>query len=674
MPSIVRDFNIPLSLSIVPIAIGKVAYVLLLVPGGMIVDSVGPRRTVLVGVAILAISLILYAFIVNSFNLLIVFHIIMAASAAVSGVPVYSIFIAQWFNHENLGLAMGFVLAGYSAAGTLFPMLLGAIADANGWRAAMASMATILLFFALPVSYFFLLEKPQDDEEPSATLATSLSNDEADVDINSSNIQLLQSIRQPQQEFEFETSDPRTWTFFGFSLSYLMLQYCNGCFLENIMFYLTLDLGMSLASASVYFSSINLAAFCAKIVGGHLGDRYDRFYVAAAASAICAIAIAFLFVGGPGLDENFFPLLTPYPFSIMVFSILYGFGYGASFNSLYALVPIVFGKKNLGRTQSSFFGIGLAGNAAGSVLTSIIRSKYGSYQRAFLVSFLTCIGNFLVFNATRVSLGGSMKGMKQLEAKGTTTSGFFTGIDELDAAEEAARLRVGDISDSGTDPRITPHGSIPNFQSQGAIPSSESLTNGIHAFTGTRLHATPRTISFLNADTPEASPVFDNVFPESPTDRYQYSRRLPQRFADSGMVPNRGYPIPRDWSSSSLRRNVPSVTDLSASILPPGAESSAPSSAIPIPNSDIGVRRSSTLEAMINSGILSASLESIGYLGTRATLGGRTNRNPPVGLPSSANTRRAQGGNTGRTENIQPSYGTMPSSEITPNPDDSANG
>jgi hypothetical protein len=126
MPLIVRDLGIDLALSTVPIAVGKLSYVLLLLPGGITVDNYGPRICVLIGFATLGTVLASYAAFASSFGQIVFAHICLAAGASVCGVPVYSLFIAQWFD-AGIGLAMGLVLAGYSAAGTTLPAILSPI-------------------------------------------------------------------------------------------------------------------------------------------------------------------------------------------------------------------------------------------------------------------------------------------------------------------------------------------------------------------------------------------------------------------------------------------------------------------------------------------------------------------------------------------------------------------
>ncbi|CDF34129.1 unnamed protein product [Chondrus crispus] len=606
MPLIVADFGISLSLSTVPIAVGKVAYVLLLIPGGIMVDHYGPRRCVLAGIFGLALIMTMYSLFVASFWSLLVSHILLAAVASVSGVPVYSIFIAQWFE-GGIGLAMGLVLAGYSAGGTLVPPLLGPIASACGWRVAMGCMCSLLWFVGLPVSYFFLHEygtsKQQIDPEDAQPLVDSVS-------AQSETSRLLPEEGHENVSYglpDTGMTDQRSWTFVGFAFSYILLQYCFGCFGENVMFFLTIDRGMSLGVASLFFSALNLAAFTAKLVGGHLGDHFDRFHVASASSGIAAVGTMFLFLDTPGLDEDKVPSLTTHPVAMLTFTVLFGFGYGATFNCLYALTPIVFGKQNLGQTQSTLFGLGLAGNAVGSVLTGVLRSKYGSYERPFLIAGVACLANFFVFNVTRMTLGGSLEGFKTLNEEQETPSmtGTYHGIEELEAAEDEIRQRIGGYRSAGTSAKVSPKSSHPQLVKFGDFPSADfaPISSPVHE----RLRSSQSEHLAIGKDVP-VSPLSTST-----------SFMSHHRHNGTGMQIEHGYPIVRDWSNSSLRSYLGRTTSIDSNLASPKARP---------------LRKSSTMEKIIESGILSASFEAVGYLGSGSSIR-HPCRSPPSGSPPS---------------------------------------
>jgi MFS family permease len=195
----------------------------MLIPGGMLVDTYGPRRCVLIGITGLAALLALYAAFVSSFVEVIVAHIAMATVSSVSGVPVYSLFIAQWFQ-EGIGLAMGLTLAGFSLGGTVMPAVLGPIATEYGWRAAVGVMSSFLWLVGLPVAYMFLDEKRDESlyfEEVSGDAEAGVEKGEAQPLLSPSSDDVAPMLHSAPRE----KVDNKSWTFVGFALSYMLLQY-----------------------------------------------------------------------------------------------------------------------------------------------------------------------------------------------------------------------------------------------------------------------------------------------------------------------------------------------------------------------------------------------------------------------------------------------------------------
>lgn len=490
------------------------------------VDRYGPRRCVLFGILGLAIVLTFYAAFASTFWILLVAHVMMATVASVSGVPVYSIFIAQWFD-TGIGLAMGLVLAGFSAAGTCIPALLGPVAGTIGWRVAMGCMCGLLWFVGLPLTYFQLHERLDE---------TQFVGEEDDSEVDDEDVEEENELELRKGESEAEVLhglpdagfvSQASWTFVGFGISYILLQYSVGCFSENIMFFLTIDRDMSLGIASFYFSALNLSAFFAKLVGGHLGDKFDRFHVASASCGLATIGVVFLFLWTPGVDDHFIPHLTSSPVAVLMFTILFGFGYGATFNCLYALTPIVFGKHSLGRTQSTLFGLGLAGNAVGSVMTGVMRSHYGSYQRPFLIAGMTCAINFLIFNLTRMTLSGSLETLQTarvIKQSDAAISTPYVGVDKLEIDEDSGRVHIDEYRGPSTPPRFSALSSIPS---------------------------TPRENSFYGTFIP-------GVAEEIQSGEISASESflgLPKSWQSASAMQDSSQ-MPRDWSSLSLRAYI----------------------------------------------------------------------------------------------------------------------
>ncbi|GAB0492654.1 hypothetical protein MMPV_003922 [Pyropia vietnamensis] len=497
LPLLASDLGLTVGQAMLPLAAGKLAYVVLLVPGGVLVDAIGPRAGVLGGIAGLAVVTATYAVAVHGLWLMGAAHVALATFSCVSGVPVYSLFIAGWFGRGGgMGLAMGLVLSGYSLAGTAVPALIGPIAGRWGWRVGMAVVSAVLTTVGLPLTYFFLIDKDDDEEEPGMGHAdpggvpspvATLKEEESAVrsvvppaallppsigtrpneDTPTATESLLMpghsvcpqmpaiaestasaaaaapgageaggategaplsppfSEAAPAHHALLSPSDAamvaaaaaaaasaRRRTFLGFAASYALMQYTFGSVGENLLFFLTIDRSMPLSVASLYFSSLNGCAFLAKLAGGHLGDRFNRFRIAAGASLLTAIGVSLLFASsswatGPAGEEALWlgplrlPVLTTSPWVVLAFTIVFGLGYGATFNCLYSLGPVVFGRRDLGRVQSALFGCGLLGNATGAVVTGALRTSTSTYDLPFLLAAAACTANVVAFSATR---------------------------------------------------------------------------------------------------------------------------------------------------------------------------------------------------------------------------------------------------------------------------------
>jgi hypothetical protein len=378
----------------------------------------------------------------------------------------------------------------------------------------------------------------------------------------------------------------------------------------------TLDRGFSLSFASLFFSILNLSAFTAKLVGGHLGDRFDRFRVAMATSALTGFGVLLLFWGGR-LNERSVPRLTSSPLALVAFSIIFGFGYGATFNCLYALVPIIFGLNNLGRTQSSLFGLGLIGNALGSIATGVLRSRYGSYDRAFLVAGITTWTNMIVFGVTKHFVGGSME--KLTEEAGLTLQSEYEA--QQDCIDESDRNRRGlAVKRSGSFIGENQTQCSPGFF--GAVfqtsPSTEHLLEfGSPSFDFARIPSLTRVDSELQLG-PAATSSYGDHSSQDEHD-HELGASSEEHFDGRGVEFDSGFPYPRTWSSGSLRR-----------IKENKRRRREPSQALPqrpeIPESEL--QHSSTLENLLQSGIMSSSFEDIGYVGS-STASMRRNATTP---------------------------------------------
>lgn len=239
---------------------------------------------------------------------------------------------------------------------------------------------------------------------------------------------------------------------------YFFLQYGFGSFNEHLLIFLTGDDDFSLHAAAVFLSVLYLCTFLAKIAGGYLGDRFDRARVAMYAAAMALLGALFLFTPDGGASASSPSPSAPFDIAgvaplatsraaLFAFSSVFGFGYGATFNALYGIVPFVLGTAKLGLVQSALFAAGLCGNAVGALASGYLRTRTGSYHESFLVALAAVALNFVfVFTLARltsimrVQMGGARAAAVATAAKEAAAPSVW---DEPPAQPPSEYERIG---------------------------------------------------------------------------------------------------------------------------------------------------------------------------------------------------------------------------------------
>jgi MFS family permease len=431
MPSIIKDFGATVVSASAVVAVSRLAYIAALPCGGWLVDRWGPQRCILAAVSALGASAVCFS-LMKSMKQFAVLQAINALAMAFAGVPVYSVLLCQFFR-EHLGTALGMVLSGFSLAGALSSIILGAVASHASWRAAALVVAGAIVCAAIPLSVWLQRVRPPGVLAPQSAQNVSVedgggpvkghTDDRVSMKAQATELahELLPNGSMPVASFEpvddqkvdqerrgmNEINEQSTsmvlWkspAFVYLALSYFLLQYSYGSYNEHFLIYMTMDKEANLHFATIFLAALYFSTFMAKIIGGYVGDRWSR--VAATTVA------AFISILGAGLLMTFVLRLSGFrgsseravtgPFQVFClvgFSVFFGAGYGAMFNANYTLVPQIIGTTRLGLIQSILFAIGLCGNGAGALFTGYLRSWTRHYLQPFLVAFSAVVLNAL---------------------------------------------------------------------------------------------------------------------------------------------------------------------------------------------------------------------------------------------------------------------------------------
>ena len=135
--------------------VGAVTYPLI----GRYVDKAGARKTLLVGIFGLALSIAALALNSGSLVQFYATFTVLAVFGAMAGTPIFQKVIADWFD-ENRGTALGISAGGGCGIGSVvLPVLAAVLVQTWGWRAGYLGISAFMLVIALPLLVLLLRDR-----------------------------------------------------------------------------------------------------------------------------------------------------------------------------------------------------------------------------------------------------------------------------------------------------------------------------------------------------------------------------------------------------------------------------------------------------------------------------------------------------------------------------------
>src|ERR1700726_473086 len=148
---------------------------------GRLMDRLGPRAVMELGVALMAAGLLLAPLTTQPWHLYLTIGVMVGAGSICLGYSGQSLFLPNWFIRRR-GLAIGLAFAGVGIGSmTLLPWVQYMI-EQTGWRTACTAMGVLLLVVLAPIN-LLLRKRPEDmglrpdgDAAPIASAAPPSSN------------------------------------------------------------------------------------------------------------------------------------------------------------------------------------------------------------------------------------------------------------------------------------------------------------------------------------------------------------------------------------------------------------------------------------------------------------------------------------------------------------------
>lgn len=127
---------------------------------GGLMDKVPLRRLMLTGGLCLGAGYAAISLATSFAQVLVVFGVLIAPANVLIGPVAITVLLSRWFSDKR-GRAIGIAIAGISAGGFVFPMIIQGLLDAHEWREALRLLALVLLAWTIPVT-FLVVERPSD--------------------------------------------------------------------------------------------------------------------------------------------------------------------------------------------------------------------------------------------------------------------------------------------------------------------------------------------------------------------------------------------------------------------------------------------------------------------------------------------------------------------------------
>jgi len=332
---------------------------------GRLMDRLGPRSVMELGVALMAGGLLLAPLTSQPWHLYLTIGVLVGAGSICLGYSGQSLFLPNWFIRRR-GLAIGFAFAGVGIGSvTLLPWVQWMI-DHSGWRTACTAIGLLVLVVLAPIN-LLLRKRPEDlglrpdgDAAASAASVSPLSNivdpDWAGVDWT-----LRRALRTA-----------RFW--------WLAIGYAGGLYIwYAVQVHQTkylLDVGFSPNVAVWALGAVSLLGIPGQILLGHISDRVGREWIWSASCAGFAVCFAALIA------------LARYPTLPLVYLMVGSqgaLGYGLT-SIMGAVVVEIFQGKHYGSIFGTIMVAALAGGAAGPLVTGLLHDLWGNYTLAFLIA------------------------------------------------------------------------------------------------------------------------------------------------------------------------------------------------------------------------------------------------------------------------------------------------
>ena len=327
---------------------------------GWFIDRFGPKRVMLVGIALTGLGFIMLSQINSLWQFYLAFTVI-TVGLSFGTFLVITTTVANWFVAQRTQ-AMSVMSAGSAIGGLLVPVLVWIIA-ATDWRTGLIAVGIGFWVMGIPVS-FVMRSRPEDyGLLPDGMAIANEEGNSPDTDERKRD--------QPSVEVTYTTREAmRTRAFWQLVLAMGAGQLIISATVHQIP--ALSSFGISREVAGLVILGVSLMSLAGRVASGVFGDMLDKRHFIAGAFAL-------QFIG-----TILFAYTSSY-WHLIGFILFWGVGFGASIPVRFAMLADYFGRRSFGSimgimmTFSTLFGV------AGPVFVGWMFDVRGNYREPFLI-------------------------------------------------------------------------------------------------------------------------------------------------------------------------------------------------------------------------------------------------------------------------------------------------
>ena len=345
---------------------------------GYLVDRIGPRLLLLVGVFMVGAGFILLSRIEAAWHLYVV-AVIIAIGLGGTGGPVAMAAVAHWFRKKR-GRALALMTVGGGSSGIMVVALASLIA-AFGWRTALLIMGLTQWAVCIPLA-LAVRNRPQDlgllpDGEPVLPAEQQMGADERQTPTVG-----LEGpgggVNVRQEEGLTISQALRTRAFWLVAVAMALVGLGSVAIIAHQVAFLEESVGLSPVAASAAQMAVPIVSLAGRLGFGWLADYVEKRKV---------LAISYLFIAvGILLSAT-----AQSAWQVPLYLIIFAPGWGGSISVRPAFQADYFGLRAFGGIQGLMFFVASVGNFAGPIFAGAVYDITDTYRPAFLILGLAAL-------------------------------------------------------------------------------------------------------------------------------------------------------------------------------------------------------------------------------------------------------------------------------------------